>query len=173
MDTEVDFGQAWCLTHDAPTSACHCRASASSHNWGRHNSLRKYLSVVATGGTHPFTRAGGKMIGFAEGPQAERYALDHATVERVPIESLIATNDVDREYIGKILRGHRQTARTGSKFESADMPTVLRVGGRHVILDGHHRCTEAWCKGDTHAKMRVLSGLTPRFQNPPSLLIHP
>ncbi len=178
MDTEVvsvdaQLGQAWCLTHDAPTSTCHCRAAAPDHNWGRHNSLRKYLSVVSTGSTHPFTRAGGKLIDFAEGPHAERYALDHATVERVPVASLIAINDVDREYVGKTLRGHRRPARTGGKFESADMPTVLRLGGRHLILDGHHRCTEGWCKGESHMKMRVVSGLTPRFQNPPSLLIHP
>jgi hypothetical protein len=179
MDTEVvspvevRLGQAWCLTHDAPTTTCHCRAAAPAHNWGKHNSLRKYLSVVASGKTHPFTRTGGKLIDFAEGAQAVRQALEKATVERVPLQSLIATNDVDREHVGKLLRGDQISARTGGQFESSEMPTVLRVGDRHLVLDGHHRCTEAYCKGETHDKMRVVSGLTPRFQNSPDLLVRP
>lgn len=148
---------------------------ASNNNWGRHNALRRYLSVVSGGQTHPFKAAGGALIDFAEGPQAIKHALDRATVERVPLSSLIATNPVNTEHVGKLLRGQVLPARTGSAFESQEMPTVVRVkdGQYHLIKDGHHRCTDAWCKGETHAKMRVVSGLTPRFQNHAGLLLQP
>lgn len=166
------MGLAWCLTHREPVSVCHCRAA--SHNWGTHNALRRYLAVVAAGRSHPLTESGGKLVGFRESHHAVDLALKSATVERVPISSIIATNDVNREYVGQMLRGKGKPARTGNhRFESEDTTTGVRVGKRHVLLDGHHRVVKSWASGESHVKMRVLSGVTPMFANPPELLVRP
>ena len=170
--TETRMGITWCLTHREPIEVCHCKAA--SHNWGQHNALRRYSGLVSSGKAHPFKQTGGQLVDFREGPKGVQLALSRATTERVPLHSLVATYAVNHEHVGRLIRGKADPPRSGNNpFELSDKSTVLRMGGHHLLLDGHHRSTSDWAAGKTHETMRVLSGLTPRFQNSSDFLLRP
>jgi hypothetical protein len=47
------------------------------------------------------------------------------------------------------------------------------VGAYHTVIDGHHRVAAEWARGATHVKSRVLTGVTPVFQNSDELMLRP
>jgi hypothetical protein len=169
---ERRLGLDWCLVHREPLAICHC--ARTSHNWSATNALRRYTSLMLKGHTHPFHEAGGPLAGAKEGPAALQQAIEASTIERVPIESLIATQPITPAHIGAMLRGKAPEPRTGnSALESPEHPTVIRVGKQHVLADGHHRAVAEWSKGAAHLKARVVSGVTPTFDNGDELTVRP
>ena len=175
-EVERRLGIDWCTEHKQPVAIC-CGGTGGKrqpHRWHDHNALRRYTTLMIKGKTHPFHEAGGPFVGAREGAEALAGALTNATTERVPLTSLIATRPVTAQHVGQMLRGTAPEPRTGNHpFESEQHPTVLRVGAYHVIADGHHRLASEWARGATHARARVLSGVTPLFQNANDLMLRP
>jgi hypothetical protein len=167
------LGLTWCAEHRTLAMFCCAAPAQPSHNWGQHNAVRRYTSLMMQGRVHPFTRAGGPIQGIHEDPEAVNAALAAATTKRLALKDLIATNPVTPTHVGLMLRGQAPEVRLNTAFDSADMPTVITVGHLHVLADGHHRATAAWAKGATHMTVRVLSGVTPVFQNGTGLLLEP
>jgi hypothetical protein len=166
------LGLDLCLTHQTAVDICHCARPA--HHSVASEAMRRYASLMLKGKTHPFPEAGGALIGAQEGPEALQQAIAGAAVERVPMASLVATQSVTPTHLGHLLRGTAPAPRTGnSDLESADHPTVVRVGPHAVLADGHHRAAAAWAHGATSLKARVVTGITPTFQNADGLLLKP
>lgn len=141
---------------------------------GGYNALRRYTGLMIRGSTHPFQMAGGPLASIVEGDDALAASLSQARTERVPLASLIATGPVTPTHIGLMLRGKAPDVRLGGALDFQEMPTIIRVSDKYnVLADGHHRTTAAWASGSTHMKMRVLTGVTPTFENGQGLLLQP
>jgi hypothetical protein len=170
------LGLDWCVEHNQASAFCCAdkKTPAPANRPGGYPAVRKYLSLMIKGKTHPFTQAGGHLTGAVEGVDAAVRAMREAPIQRIPLTSLIATSDVQPTHIRLVLNGKAPSPRMGNHvFESSDVPTVIRAGQYHVIADGHHRLAAEWAKGNTHAKCRVLTGLTPTFNNSADLLVRP
>ena len=168
-------GLSWCGEHRKLAIFC-CASAAPAqqvHNWGQHNAVRRYTALMMKGRVHPFTRSGGPIQGTKEDNAAVTAALANVATQRIALRDLIATNPVTPTHVGLMLRGQAPEVRLATAFDAADMPTVIQVGKLHVLADGHHRATAAWAKGATHMRVRVLSGVTPVFQNGTGLLLEP
>lgn len=112
----------------------------------------------------PFRSVGDLFDGFQENRAVVGKAIASATVSTVPIKGLWSTGSVDKAHVNKLLAGTSKGFKSGGQFESS-VPTVLRVRGEYVVLDGHHRLAAAYARGDNKAVVRVVEGLTPRFMN--------
>jgi hypothetical protein len=157
------LGLDWCPEHLSPLSICHCKAS---NNWGRHDAMRRYTGLMAKGRAHPFREAGGPIIGVTESAEALQQALNDAKVERISLDTLVATQPVTPQHMAQVIRGQAPPPRSGNHvFEASDFSTVVPVGDRLVIADGHHRLSSAWAQNEGRTKARVVRGITPQFKN--------
>jgi len=158
----------------APEEAAERKPRPKPPQPGGYNALRRYTGLMIRGSTHPFQMAGGPLASIVEGDDAMAAALSQARTERIPLTSLIATGAVTPTHIGLMLRGKAPDVRLGGALDFQEMPTIIRVNDKYnVLADGHHRATAAWASGATHMKMRVLTGVTPTFENGQGLLLQP
>ncbi len=84
-------------------------------------------------------------------------ALETAPLVRVPLASLVATqDDVARLEVARHIT-HPQLVAPGTTFRGRfhDKPIVVRYLGVLYIIDGHHRLEAARRKGRDHARVRL------------------
>lgn len=94
------------------------------------------------------------------GHKSLKRRIGSAPVEKVPTSKLVTNGqktvrvDQVEHYIGAPKAAG--TPHGGGKDHGTDHPIVVKVGGHHVLFDGHHRATAAILRGDNHIDARVV-----------------
>lgn len=81
-----------------------------------------------------------------------------APVEDVPTDKLVSNGQktVRKDQVAHyIAHGDTKGMDHGGKHPT-DHPIVVKVGGKHVTFDGHHRVTAAILRGEKTVKARVV-----------------
>lgn len=150
---------------DAPDLADpgHLRAWAKA-NAGAEDRTKSRLQALMPGGGYgtaevPFPKvARDDYVKAIQGAGVYKRALD-VKPSRVPLAALTAVQrTVNAERLEKHL-GDPNLIPKGTKGDHrglVDHPTVVRLGGKHYIHDGHHRATAALVRGDKDILARVV-----------------
>jgi hypothetical protein len=83
--------------------------------------------------------------------------IEAAPVKKVPIGTLV-TNGQKSVRVDQTAHYVSNKGEKGTKHGTADTayPIVVRVGGKNVVMDGHHRATAAWLRGEPRVEAKYV-----------------